>query len=324
MLEVSLDWIEFTSYNFLTIDSFLSQFNYDRNRMIELPIGRYGYKNVLKVPDANIYFMFNGFECMGIHMSVSGSAIDTLCDHLGYECNYLGYDHVKLIKYLYLFGEFSRLDIALDDITAKYFSIGQLLHYLLENQYSGRFKEWSFIKSFEHIENSKDELIGDTIYLGRRKSDTFFRIYDKKLEHNYKLPDQKTDVECTRWELEAKGDGAKLLAKEICENDSLAVAFYGRLKNNFRLVSKDNRRKSRCSTLPKYEKFTQGIPRAKSSRSKKILDIDQKISWLVNQCSTSFAMACAVNPDFGELLNDIGSENLDQNKLNMIDAYNGG
>lgn len=333
MLEVSLDWLEYTFFQFNSIDDFLSVINYNRNHFIELECGRYGYRNGLKCVDSQMRIYFNGFKNMGIHISVPGSAIDLLCDHLNF-------NSFELINYFQYYGYATRLDLALDDVGEKYFTVFEILKFLKSGNYVSRFKEWSFINAFESKDDFKDNLIGNTIYLGRRKSNIFLRIYDKYLETIYKTGYAPVD-KITRWELETKGDGAQMIAQMITDQGTslekkqnrqdiskgclhLANTFFTVLGSYFRLIKKDNVRKTRCSVHPKYSKFLDAIVIARLSKSKKILDIDQKMSWLIDQCSTSYAMACAVNPEFGDILQDIGSENFDRNKLNMIDAYNGG
>lgn len=223
MLECSLDWLEFTFISFLDHKDILVLLNFLPSEFIECKTSLYGYPYMIKHHEHNIYIMFGNPEKMGIHLRVAGHSLDFFFTNLGY-------DMVETIGYLSPYGHFTRLDVALDDIGVEYFSIPDLHFYLTHDRYSMKFKHYSFISMYHSDENKK---CGDTIYLGRRSSNTFFRIYDKQLETKFKIG-QDIDP-CTRWELEAKHENADNFAKMIIETGNLAVSFFQVLSNSFRI-----------------------------------------------------------------------------------------
>ena len=306
MLLCSLDWLEFTVKKFVLLSDLLEYINFPKDNFIQLPKGLYGYRSMIKHEEFPIYIMFDGSESMAIHVRISGSAIDFFLDN--WKC-----DAQTGITKISEIGDFTRLDIALDDYGGEYFRIPNIYRYLRSDSYIAKFRHYSIVRMYDTESNSKT---GDTIYLGKRSSNIFFRIYDKRLETIHKL-NEDPGTEITRWELESKHESAQNLA-DLIICFGLQNAFQAVLRNSFTLIHKDATRKTRCTTLKKYDEFLEHVPGAKISKSKKILSLDQTIHWLVNQCSKAYALAVYKESGFADRLLGSGIDKLTENDLNRL------
>ena len=106
MLQVSLDWLEFTCKKFIEVSDLLDYMNFSLENFIQLPKALFGYKSMIKHEEFPIYIMFDGNAFMAIHVRISGSAIDFFLDH--WKC-----DAQEGILRISNIGDFTRIDIAL-------------------------------------------------------------------------------------------------------------------------------------------------------------------------------------------------------------------
>lgn len=367
MLYVSIDWIEWTTFAFDSVypvkegftenyfsalDCLLDVLHYNKEEFFLCDRAKYGYGCMLKHYEVPFLILYSGRKDMGMHISLSGKAVDHLVKRLGKTEN-------ETIEYLRQYGKFTRIDIAIDDIDAEYFTVPKIRQHLKKGEYRTRFRNYSFIKMYSansgtsdaidaslsppaaegratesnhpekndkkltqkdgRVAASGDRKEGDTIYLGRRSSGSFIRIYDKKLEHNFKLPDEDPiRNEWTRWELELKSDNANNAADLICKYHDIRSPAAAILRSCFEIVELDDIRKTRCSVNRKYEKMLQSVPAAKISKSKKILTVDEKMQWLRNQCAKSMALSQAADPEFLQNCTEYGFQLLSDDELNTL------
>lgn len=319
MLVLSYDWLEFTFKKFVDIQSVFDYCYFDISKF-KVANPRYGYHSACRHPEYNIIFLFNGSDNMGIHLSVAGHSIDYFFEHLKKYIDLSSKD--DMISYLLDVGKFTRIDTACDDIGEEYYSVNQILKDLKKNRYVTRASVFSTIQSYGTDDN---DIKGNTIYIGRRISEVMLRIYDKKLEHDFKLPDEEPlEDHITRWELEVKHDSAQLYAEKISEKvnqgfeDGLKISYYETLSSFFRLINLDNERKTRCSIQKKYLEFCQHIKSASLGRSKKILTIDEKMAYTFTMCSKNLALCEMAQDGFTDMCLDYGSSLLCANDLALI------
>lgn len=175
-----------------------------------LPYGDGWYNNIFDYgyADRHLFFKYND-EVVENQISVVFHA-ETLKEYLKSYRNKIdsSFTVFKLFKKLSELGDirFSRLDIAIDLIDEQ----------VIVNDLANRINEYDVI-----VKNSRDSIISvdsiqqigtggriETIYINKRKSASFLRIYDKKIEAMLKdSSDVKTAIECESWtriELELK------------------------------------------------------------------------------------------------------------------------
>lgn len=297
-LLATIDWIAFTvTTSSMSLEDVVTFMGYKMSQFAELPRGGMGYKSMIKLDGYPITILYNGKEDMGIHVSITGSAIkeavrafkETLiCDTpfgLGYD---ISSDSSVLVHYLSAIrgiGHFSRIDLSIDDIGCQYFSMDDLFQ---------AFTEHRIVSKFRHIQNIVKSSIsgekeGHTIYFGSRKSDIFLRVYDKKLEQSQKYPDRPITYEWIRWEFELSDDRALSAVDHLISSGDIGTVILGLLSNYMRIILLDNNNKSRCSVDSMWSKFIADVEHLSLYVADNPKSLDDKERWLKTQCMPTLA-----------------------------------
>lgn len=180
------------------------------------------------------YSESGNMEC---YLVLSGDGC-TVYEQLLQAMNMTWHDFFKrLIQYYDSFFQVKRLDIALDDRNElPYFTVKQLISKCERKMfYSKNRKHDIYESSFQGTQKSR------TLYIGKRKSDLMFRIYDKDMET---AKQKKIAVEeigsWKRLELELKRDMAHMMAQMIAyEKKSLEELTRGVVKEELTFYTDD-------------------------------------------------------------------------------------
>lgn len=265
-LRISCDWISFTFNVGISVLSVIRRlgFTYDDFRRIEK--GSMGYRRRLQHYSMNIQVIYDGNENMGVHLVVSGSAISFFVDTVlkyyrrsrsrrtpfgkGFPMNeFINDSFVLFLSYMHEFGKFTRFDIAIDDLTGKFFSMEEIVSLMESGRYVSKFRCWKEIKDF----STSGKKIGHTVNVGSRTSDVFLRIYDKRLEQGRK--GIAVSSPWIRWELELHGSYSDRFVSQLCGGLSFASLAKGILSHYFRFIELTDKNKSRCPIMEKWSLF---------------------------------------------------------------------
>lgn len=351
-LAVSIDWLSFTLLNCTEAGSALKLLGYNDADFTELKKGRQGYKSVKKNNLYNIFICYNGNEDMGVHVDISGSAVCDVFQHyhdkrlvpspfggLAYQMDEQGEHYTKKdnLKNVLLStvacdlfreirsmgGRLTRLDLAIDDIGARYFSVSDVYNILDAGMVSMLFKSFRLEKG----RTADGATLGETIYIGTRQSACFLRVYNKKLEQNAKLKHlgkPLVEHEWTRWELELKDDRAINAGLLLEKGDNLGFVVTGILSHYIRLIELDDVRKTRCTTLSVWDEFISNVMELSIASPFVPKTIEDKESWILRQVAPSMAaVVLAHNGDMEFIyraLND-GAGRINPATKKMIRAY---
>ena len=279
MLEISVDWLQFTSKNPNPIDVIIHNLHLDVKLFQELPSGKLGYKKQLFYE--NIFILFDGNEDMGTHVIMSGKGCRTYESH---------YPIIKLIESFEIAElKATRIDLAIDDKEGKIIKLDNIVEDTIKGNVVSKWKT-----STEIIKRnlSDGEKIGQTIYLGSRKSEVFMRIYDKSMQQN-------EEGNWVRIELEIKGKKAVELQK-ILQIENAGSLTKGIINNYFRIVEPGkDKNKSRWKTKKYWTKIIDSTEKIKLSRIKEEKTIDETKEWLMKQLAPT--IASTVIADEGDL-----------------------
>lgn len=292
-LRVSVDWLSFTTHEFTFWWDVATYLGYSKEQFTELPKGGMGYKHMVKLDGYPVTILFDGKEDMGIHVSISGSAISEVaitCMNfynvdtpfgIGYEEEHMPLNStclLELIKAVLHIGNITRLDLAIDDIGCQYYSTDYLVLILENSRCVSKFRNWRNL-----CERSiTGEKTGHTVYLGSRKSDIFLRVYDKMLE-------QKSSFPWVRWEFELKDVRARQVADKLVQESNVGSIAVGLLNNYFRVINLDNSNKSRCSVDLLWQKFIDGILPVKLYVPLETKTLEEKRDWFKRQVAPTLA-----------------------------------
>lgn len=168
---------------------------------VEIATGRNGYDHAAKV-GGFIWVLWRPDRCdMGVHVDIPASGIAEL-----------GVRAELIMRDLRSLGaSASRIDIAGDDFTGV-LDLDKVIDHARQKTFVTRARQdaeggrWTI---------SENEHGGRTVYFGKRSSDTFLRIYDKRIEQL----DKHKPVEHDHWvrgELELKAERAAAAFEYIC------------------------------------------------------------------------------------------------------------
>lgn len=301
-LLTSIDWLGFTSTIEEEPEAVMHLLGYDKEEFTLCPRGASGYRKQYRHALYPIAILFDGNEGMGVHVDISSSAIVDVVKH--YEKVYttptpFGQDafetkdftlsiFVCLLKEILSCAHITRLDLAIDDIGAKYYSLSELSSVLGAGNYVSKFR------SYKEIKENKDAntCIGHTVYLGSRTSEIMLRVYDKQLEQNKKRfasSEEPITHPWVRWEMELKRERAQAAARLIASNANLNEVVVGVLSNYLRIIELDNQNKSRCKIADKWLGFLDGITKLSLYTAPVRKTLDKVKHWLMKQVASSLA-----------------------------------
>lgn len=284
------DWLSFTDFVHSSPDDIIEYLGLDFCDF-SLSRGASGYRLAYRHCMYDISVLFDGsssLDDMGIHVDVTGSAVPYLLErysvlHDVESSELYGSVLASLFTEILQYGKFSRIDIALDDKTGKFFSVNDVFESYDNGLIVSKFKSFRKEVSGDACQN----ITGSTFYCGSRKSDSFLRIYDKKLEK--KIEDSA--LSWVRWEFELKNDHATNFACLLVGGKSLSDLMLGLLRHYIRFIVSDNARRSRCSDSDLWIEFLHGVescPSICSQPSEK--SIDRIKNCLIHQWAPSIAV----------------------------------
>lgn len=210
MLTITLDWVSFTLKDINNeAEKWISVYACPDESVPGKPVKN--YTDAYITNDAVLYCWNTRRAEMGHHVVLSGSALRNIWKRHDIQQKEL------LEQVLYIGGRVSRLDIAKDlpDVPVNY---DKIFEKAIKRDYVG---------SARTPEQHRSEDGGNSVYIGSRKSDKFFRIYNKIAEQKLQ------DGVWSRFEIETKGLVARALAQLLVRTDNWSGVFDKMAKDMF-------------------------------------------------------------------------------------------
>lgn len=282
-----IDWLQFTvNYDF-TVNRVITEIlglSVEPFEVME-KAGN-GYTGRLYDDCTGISISFNADRVdMGINVKLSGESIRRYVQLKGKE----GCD--KLLERIYrVNANVSRLDLALDDQTNKFY----VLDSLKEQVESGNIVSyWETVETrFRQKLAHPEQFLEKSIYFGAMQSDVTMRVYDKKIEQLQKIKDKKSseyqDVQAkpswVRWEMVFRREYATQLLAEIVRSDfDFANVFFAALNYRFKIIQQTQINRSRCPLATLWEKFISTFEELRLVFAKPEKTIVKIMGWLESQ-----------------------------------------
>lgn len=238
-----------------------------------------------------------GREDMGIHLSASGQAVAALEAAFGDIVDWWAETWAATAK-------LTRLDVAWDDQAATPDAGALDLETMRQELEAGavamRWRTWQAVATWKSHETFRQtgegpKRAGMTLYFGRRGSDSFCRIYDKREEQLAKLAAKSPDRSALpghwiRVELEMRHEAANALFGVIKDAGWVGATEILRGYLDFRIPSEDSNR-ARWRVAPWWDKFLQGASKAALGLSKKLEQAERTVAWLKRQVAVALARA---------------------------------
>ena len=265
-----IDWLTFRfTGQFAAIESVLEVLGGAEGFVSIHP--RMGYRHA--VTREGVTVMWGGKEDDAAHVSLTGvgcRAIERLPDFFSWE--------VYLSRLLLRGAQFSRVDVAIDDRSGLV-----TVAKVREAEWVGRARGM-----YDTSSRGKDRVCtGETVYFGRRVSDTFVRIYNKALE-------QGVEGDWTRVEVECKRKRAHLMAEAVASGD-LGEVVRGFLMGHLRFVEAvADTNRDRWPLLDWWSEFLQGVQALRLTVGKPSVSLERSVAWVRRQVAPTLA-ALVVN-----------------------------
>lgn len=274
-----IDWVQVT---FLPDEKLRSEFDIldslfglRHDEWFVEEFGRYGYTKSLVYKNIRLYSC--GKFALGFHLELTGQA----CRDLE-ELDITWLDFFK--QCFYLNGRFTRIDIAIDLFTRKYFDINKIYKKIKNHEFKTKFQT---VMNIEKNITSDMTSLGQSITFGQRSSDIFIQFYDKLKEreqNNYILP-SNLDF-WNRVEVRLRHDKANSLILLYCGIDNkYDLGYYARsiLSNYLNFITPNNdTNRSRWPVSKFWNDFLGTVDKLKLSRQDKNLSITSKKKWITD------------------------------------------
>lgn len=296
-VDLIIDWFEFTVKG-KSIYEVLQDFGlseYDANVTVH-SVGLFGYDTTF-VYGEKIKFLTSSkdiirdeSERMGIHVLMSGKA----CRE--FEKKWTWY---WLMLYCQVNGcNISRIDIAYDSFTDKFFTIAKVRNSLKRGNATAKAK-----KALEYTERRivDGSITGETVKFGKSSSETSICFYNKLQEResaNYII--SKDIKHWYRCELRIRKDSAKKFLNTVLnDTQNFSIIALGVLKNyvDFKPRKDMTRNKSRKDSVMWWSSFLGECTRLQLSNRAQQTTISRKRDWLEMSTQKALAMLLIADMD---------------------------
>lgn len=180
---------------------------------------------------------------------------------------------------------FTRVDVAIDTFTDKYFTIKKLYDYVQRYSYVSPLQQWSYMMSGD---KTSETISGETLYIGSMSSNTLLCIYDKKLER-YAHGAEIFDDVWIRFEVRFKKDRANWFVANYLKHDNNYSFIPGALYTviDFKDRNDNDSNNRRWHTCIWWLEFLQKIKKVDFAHRKNESTIIKKLDWLDRSVSKS-------------------------------------
>lgn len=270
MLEIIIDWLQFTSKDPNPINTIIHCLQLDVKLFIQLPKGKLGYKYQMLYD--NITVLYEGNEDMGTHVILTGK---------GCRAFERKEPIINLLNRINLYeNKCTRIDIAVDDKEGNIIDLEKITYDITNANVVSKWKT-SLERTKRKIKDG--QVIGKTIEVGSRSSEMFLRIYNKSLE-------QEMEGKWTRMELEVKGNKAVKL-QEILTVKNVGKVATGLINSYIRIVqpNKTDENKSRWKIKPYWKKIINTTEKISLSRKTEDVTLEKMENWIDKQVAPTLA-----------------------------------
>lgn len=221
-------------------------------------------------------------------------------------------------------GHGTRVDVALDD-RAGHATVRDVMHAADVGQAVMR---WSTYDTRRRCSfKGKDDIQGEMVTFGSRQSESYLRVYDKRIETQGK--GDTVDGPWVRWELELKKKRAQACLDlfSILPIDDWREFMVGLLKSyiSFRDTHADAPAWERCRSpeLPWWHDLTEGFKRCRFVISKKDRDLEKVLAWFSKAMGpTIAALHFAAGPDFVTTVIESGAKRWKEHHYQLMQQKN--
>lgn len=215
-------------------------------------------------------------------------------------------------------GHFCRLDVAINDY------IGVLsVPYYIEKCKRGEFV--SKFRGYQTAAREKDGVIGETLYLGSRKSEIYFCLYQKDAEQFFKHGTEIDDTTIkNRFEIRTADDRADTLAWTLVSMRRPQETVFGVINQYLRFVQPNSRAKDKWPLDPRWQNFISGYPdKIRLATAAEEMTLEKTKDWIQKQVAPTLKMLMAIDniTSQDELMDMIRTAELSDKHHTLIEQF---
>jgi len=282
-----IDWLEWTVFD---RDWAAVQATLYPGEWVERPVGAMGYLRSWAARDAVAFT--DGQPGMGIHVRMSGRAVAELANDAADGADPVDWWAETQAAASHL----TRLDVAWDDIAADgpgLLDIGRMRRELEADHAVMRARTWRPMVEYQRRAGGQ-EVVGETLYIGRRGGSTFIRVYDKRAEQLAKLArdDPKRAALPAHWirvEMELRHEAADAMLAVLREEGWAGAAEVLRGHLDFRVPTADKTR-TRWPVADWWQAFTGAAATASLGLTRHVSSARRSIAWVEDQVAATVAL----------------------------------
>ena len=285
------------------------------------------FESVYRYNDISILICREGkLLNQGICVRFSGNGVAFYCNHLARKGETLR-RVLRAWRSSAVNGDFTRctrVDVAMDDIhkggSTPLLTMRKIRNCVKNREFRSRLRTNrpvfnQVIEVSEDFSSKADDLQGDTIYFGKRRSVVVVRFYDKLLEQRYHNNSIDGDISSwVRCELECHGSRAAAVFNNYCDmtDDVFGQEVAANINNYVCFIKKDDINRSRCSVKRWWLAFIGSLRKARlSSPPYKPSTFRGNIVWFKNISPSIYALIRIVGLRyFLNMINEYGKDRL--------------
>lgn len=206
---------------------------------------------------------------------------------------------------------YKRIDLAINDKVG-FLSIPYLAEKCRRRELTSKFRSFQEVSSGKFAEESEEQFVGTTLYIGSLKSDIYFCFYEKNIEQMIKkgLSLEEADIK-NRYEIRLKNDRAYHAIQDLLIYRNCEKTVFNIIHSyiTFLEVNK-NKKKSKWEIDASWAHFMgENRKQLKLTTAPKPIELDQTIAWVRKQVAPTLKMLLLIDQGnhthkINELLNE--------------------
>lgn len=220
---------------------------------------------------------------------------------------------------------YKRIDLAINDKVG-FLSIPYLAEKCRRRELTSKFRSFQELGSGKFSEESEEQFVGTTLYIGSLKSDIYFCFYEKKIEQMIKkgLPLEEADIK-NRYEIRLKNDRAYHAIQDLLIYRNCEKTVFNIIHSYITFLEVNKaKKKSKWEMDASWAHFMgENREQLKLTTAPKPIELDQTIAWVRKQVAPTLKMLLLIDQGnhtqkINELLNET---NLSKKHEKMIEQH---
>lgn len=220
---------------------------------------------------------------------------------------------------------YKRIDLAINDKVG-FLSIPYLAEKCRKRELTSKFRSFQELGSGKFAEESEEQFVGTTLYIGSLKSDIYFCFYEKNIEQMIKkgMPLEVADIK-NRYEIRLKNDRAYHAIQDLLIYRNCEKTVFNIIHSYITFLEVNKaKKKSKWEMDASWAHFMgENREQLKLTTAPKPIELDQTIAWLRKQVAPTLKMLLLIDQEnhthrINELLNET---NLSKKHEKMIEQH---